>query len=41
MLTMVVDESILGGLQVQIGDQFMDLSVSSKINALGKTVGLN
>ena len=37
MLTTKVDPSILGGLQVQIGDQFLDLSVSSKIDAISRT----
>mmetsp|Transcript_31536 Transcript_31536/g.52066 ORF Transcript_31536/g.52066 Transcript_31536/m.52066 type:complete len:209 (+) Transcript_31536:104-730(+) len=37
MLTTKVDPNILGGLQVQIGDQFLDLSVSSKIDAISRT----
>ena len=37
MLTTKVDPSILGGLQVQIGDKFLDLSVSSKIDAISRT----
>eukprot|EP00543_Licmophora_paradoxa_P003502 CAMPEP_0202451488 /NCGR_PEP_ID=MMETSP1360-20130828/9909_1 /ASSEMBLY_ACC=CAM_ASM_000848 /TAXON_ID=515479 /ORGANISM="Licmophora paradoxa, Strain CCMP2313" /LENGTH=211 /DNA_ID=CAMNT_0049070071 /DNA_START=118 /DNA_END=753 /DNA_ORIENTATION=+ len=36
MLTTKVDPSIIGGLQVQIGDQFLDLSVSSKIDAISR-----
>ena len=38
VLSTKVDPSILGGLQVQIGDQFLDLSVGSKIDALSRTV---
>jgi F0F1-type ATP synthase delta subunit len=26
-----VDESILGGLQVMVGDRFLDLSVASRV----------
>ena len=37
MLTTKIDPSILGGLQVQIGDKFLDLSVSSKIDAISRT----
>ena len=37
ILSTEVDPSILGGLQVQIGDQFLDLSVGSKIDALSRT----
>mmetsp|Transcript_67695 Transcript_67695/g.100351 ORF Transcript_67695/g.100351 Transcript_67695/m.100351 type:complete len:116 (-) Transcript_67695:215-562(-) len=37
ILSTQVDPSILGGLQVQIGDQFLDLSVGSKIDALSRT----
>jgi F-type H+-transporting ATPase subunit O len=33
-----VDPSILGGLQVLIGDRFLDLSVSSRVNDLSKTL---
>mmetsp|Transcript_29329 Transcript_29329/g.38330 ORF Transcript_29329/g.38330 Transcript_29329/m.38330 type:complete len:211 (+) Transcript_29329:68-700(+) len=33
-----VDPSMIGGLQVQIGDQFLDLSVASRISELSKTV---
>ena len=37
ILSTKVDPSILGGLQVQIGDQFLDLSVASKIDSLKRT----
>lgn len=37
LLTTQVDPSILGGLQVQIGDQFLDLSVGSKIDSISRT----
>lgn len=33
-----VDPSILGGLQIQIGDKFLDLSVGSRIDEVGRTV---
>ena len=33
-LKVQVNESILGGLQVMVGDKFLDLSVSSRIAAL-------
>jgi F-type H+-transporting ATPase subunit O len=33
-LKVVVDESILGGLQVMVGDKFLDLSVASRVNTL-------
>mmetsp|Transcript_28213 Transcript_28213/g.41678 ORF Transcript_28213/g.41678 Transcript_28213/m.41678 type:complete len:207 (+) Transcript_28213:110-730(+) len=36
MLATKVDPSILGGLQVQIGDQFLDLSVASKIDSISR-----
>lgn len=36
MLTTKVDPSIIGGLQVQVGDQFLDLSVSSKIDSISR-----
>mmetsp|Transcript_14752 Transcript_14752/g.16898 ORF Transcript_14752/g.16898 Transcript_14752/m.16898 type:complete len:207 (+) Transcript_14752:73-693(+) len=36
MLTSKVDPSIIGGLQVQIGDKFLDLSVASKINVISR-----
>jgi len=32
----VVDPSIVGGLQVQIGDQFLDLSVKSRIEEIAR-----
>lgn len=32
----VTDPSIVGGLQVQIGDQFLDLSIKSKIDEIAK-----
>jgi F-type H+-transporting ATPase subunit O len=38
-LTMNVDPAILGGLQVQIGDQFVDLSVNSRIDTVGRSIG--
>ena len=37
VLSTEVDPSILGGLQVQIGDQFLDLSVKSRIDELART----
>jgi F-type H+-transporting ATPase subunit O len=36
VLSTKVDPSIVGGLQVQIGDQFLDLSVSSRIDEIGR-----
>ena len=36
VVTSKVDASIVGGLQVMIGDQFMDLSVSPRINNIAK-----
>eukprot|EP01031_Cornospumella_fuschlensis_P028536 gene28536-34446_t len=33
-----VDEGLLGGLQVQIGDRFLDLSVASRIASLGQVL---
>lgn len=33
-----IDPSIIGGLQVQIGDKFLDLSIQSKINKLHHTL---
>ena len=38
ILSTQVDESLIGGLQVQIGDKFLDLSVSSRIDSLSRTV---
>ena len=38
ILSAMVDPTILGGLQVQIGDQFLDLSVGSKIDSISRTV---
>jgi F-type H+-transporting ATPase subunit O len=37
VLSAQVDPSILGGLQVQIGDQFLDLSVGSKIDSISRS----
>mmetsp|Transcript_7421 Transcript_7421/g.9183 ORF Transcript_7421/g.9183 Transcript_7421/m.9183 type:complete len:210 (+) Transcript_7421:202-831(+) len=37
VLSTKVDPSIIGGLQVQIGDKFLDLSVKSKIDAISRT----
>ena len=37
ILSAQVDPTILGGLQVQIGDQFLDLSVGSKIDSISRT----
>lgn len=37
ILSAEVDESLIGGLQVQIGDKFLDLSVSSKIDTISRT----
>lgn len=36
ILSSKVDPSILGGLQVQIGDKFLDLSVGSRIDAISR-----
>jgi len=36
VLSSKVDPSIGGGLQVQIGDQFLDLSVASRIDEIGR-----
>lgn len=33
-----VDVSLLGGLQVLVGDRFLDLSVSSRVAELGKSL---
>jgi F-type H+-transporting ATPase subunit O len=32
-----VDPSIIGGIQIQIGDQFLDLSIKSKIEEVSRT----
>jgi len=37
VLSTEVDPSILGGLQVQIGDKFLDLSVGSRIDTISRT----
>jgi len=37
VLTTKVDSSILGGLQIQIGDKFLDLSVGSRIEEVSRT----
>jgi len=36
ILSSKVDPSIMGGLQVQIGDKFLDLSVGSRIDAISR-----
>jgi len=36
VLTAITDPSIVGGLQVQIGDQFLDLSVKSRIEEISR-----
>lgn len=36
VLTTVTDPSIIGGLQVQIGDQFLDLSVKSRVDEISR-----
>jgi len=38
LLKTEVNPSILGGLQIQIGDKFLDLSVGSRIEEVGRTV---
>lgn len=35
-MSVVVKEEIMGGLQVMIGDKFVDLSVSSRVAVLSK-----
>ena len=37
VLKTMVDPAILGGLQIQIGDKFLDLSVASRIDEVGRT----
>jgi len=37
VLKMEVNPDIMGGLQIQIGDKFLDLSVGSKIEEVGRT----
>lgn len=37
VITSEVDPSIIGGIQVQIGDQFLDLSVKSRIEEISRT----
>ena len=37
VISSTVDPSIIGGIQVQIGDQFLDLSVKSRIDEIGRT----
>ena len=37
VLTTKVDPAILGGLQIQIGDKFLDLSVGSRIEEVSRT----
>ena len=41
VMTMNVDASILGGLQIQIGDKFMDLSAGEQINNISRGLGGN
>merc|ERR1712029_208864 len=36
LLKTLVDPSLLGGLQVQIGDKFLDLSVKSRIDTISR-----
>ena len=40
-LDATVDPEILGGLQVQVGDKFLDLSVASQINQITKSLSVN
>lgn len=37
IITTKVDPSIIGGIQVQIGDQFLDLSIKSRIEEISRT----
>ena len=37
-LEAIVDESILGGLKVQIGDKFLDLSAATKIASVKRSI---
>ena len=37
-LSYIVDKKILGGLQILVGDRFIDLSVASRVNTLTKTL---
>ena len=37
IITSTVDPSIIGGIQVQIGDQFLDLSIKSRIEEISRT----
>lgn len=37
-LSTKIDEAILGGLVVQIGDQTIDMSASSRLNAVKKSL---
>mmetsp|Transcript_14728 Transcript_14728/g.23204 ORF Transcript_14728/g.23204 Transcript_14728/m.23204 type:complete len:212 (-) Transcript_14728:68-703(-) len=37
VISSTVDASIIGGIQVQIGDQFLDLSIKSRIEEVSRT----
>ena len=37
-VSVAVEPKLLGGLQIVIGDRFIDLSVASRINDLSKTL---
>ena len=37
LISTKVDPSIIGGIQVQIGDQFLDLSIKSRIEEISRT----
>jgi F-type H+-transporting ATPase subunit O len=37
IVTSTVDASIIGGIQVQIGDKFLDLSIKSRIEEVSRT----